>query len=81
MANEQDEFGTEYSHYAASKHGPFRCDNCTHFSDPHYCSHPKVIEDAPSGEEGLKLGKRDEGRQEAAIVQAAGCCGYWWPKS
>lgn len=77
---ETGEFGTERSHYAGPDSGPFRCGYCDHFAEPHYCLHPKVIEDARAEENGLKMGKRNEGREECAIVSADGCCNYFWPK-
>ena len=65
--------GTTHSHYAPPKDGPFMCEYCVHFTDPHFCLHPDVIKDAQAGE--LKLGKRKGG--ECAIVAADGCCNYF----
>ncbi|MGH9534959.1 MAG: hypothetical protein ACRD2E_08880 [Terriglobales bacterium] len=68
------EFGTPTAHYARASFGPFMCVTCHHFAFPHFCNHPKVIEDAKNKQGGLTMGAG------AASVQLEGCCNYWRPK-
>jgi hypothetical protein len=70
-----DQLGTPHSGYLGADYAPFACHACLHFSWPHLCEHPDVIEDAKRGLGGLKLQK--SGR---AVVQAGGCCNYFRPK-
>lgn len=76
MAEDRNaKFGTKRSGYVPGDFGPFNCEHCTeHYAAPHYCDHPDVIADAKAGEPWVKLGKR--GKQEAAIIDSAGCCEY-----
>lgn len=67
-----DPIGTKLSGYAPPSMGPFECEHCAHFTAPHFCGHPKVIEDAKAGE--LKVGKKDR-----AVVAAKGCCNFYRP--
>lgn len=73
--SDNDPIGTKHAHYAPPSDGPFRCDNCQHYSEPHFCNHPDVIEDAKAGGKGLKMGSKDR-----AIINSAGCCNYFRTK-
>jgi hypothetical protein len=73
--DENAPIGTRHSHYASPGDGPFRCDNCWHFAEPHYCDHPEVLEDARGEEKGVRLGRYKN--RETAVIAAAGCCNYF----
>lgn len=73
VIDSDEPIGTEHSGYAPPKEGPFECGNCAHYASVNGthggCDHPKVVEDAETGEIKLLDGK--------ALVAMAACCNFY----
>lgn len=67
-SKDEGEFGTSKSGYVPARCGPFRCDNCISYPKRDRCDYEAVVSD-PKVKKGGDL----------AIVDAGGCCRFFWP--
>lgn len=71
--NSSKPMGTKGVKYSPGTDGPFRCDNCVHWSEQHkrsICDHKEVIEDKEM--QLVQIGKK-----VYAKVDPSGCCEYF----